>query len=452
MMRESAQNPHVESDIATNGATKSTQASRAAESSGSPDATPSARKAAATSTREPNAESSRHEAAGAGRLFSSPVLALIWFGASVSLAEILTGTFFAPLGMAQGTAAILLGHLIGGAMFFLVALASARTGASAMETAGRAFGRAGQAAFGSANAVQLLGWTAIMVASGAAAAAVLVPQLGFAGWCLAIGALIVVWIAIGAQKMSRIQSVAAVALFALTVVACVAVLGQSGAMPVGAGDALSFGAAVELAAAMPLSWLPVAGDYTRAAKSPLAGSAASTLAYTAGSCWMFFIGLGLALFAGTGDFAEALAASGLGLVGILVVVFSTVTTTFLDAQSAGLSANAVSAKLPAKAAGIVAAVAGTVLAIFAPVGNFEGFLYLIGSVFAPMAAVVCVDALAFGNDSSRSLVNWPNAVLWLVGFILYRISLGWDLPCGNTLPVIVVIAVATYVVHKALNR
>ena len=31
--------------------------------------------------------------------------ALIWFGAGVSIAEILTGTYFAPLGMARGLAA-----------------------------------------------------------------------------------------------------------------------------------------------------------------------------------------------------------------------------------------------------------------------------------------------------------------------------------------------------------
>ena len=41
---------------------------------------------------------------------------LIWFGAGVSLAEILTGTSFAPLGMAKGLAAILIGHIIGCAM------------------------------------------------------------------------------------------------------------------------------------------------------------------------------------------------------------------------------------------------------------------------------------------------------------------------------------------------
>ena len=33
--------------------------------------------------------------------------ALIWFGAGVSLAEILTGTAFAPLGMGKGLLAII---------------------------------------------------------------------------------------------------------------------------------------------------------------------------------------------------------------------------------------------------------------------------------------------------------------------------------------------------------
>lgn len=38
---------------------------------------------------------------------------LIWFGAGVSIAEILTGTYLAPLGFGKGLAAILLGHFIG---------------------------------------------------------------------------------------------------------------------------------------------------------------------------------------------------------------------------------------------------------------------------------------------------------------------------------------------------
>ena len=385
------------------------------------------------------------------RRLSTPTLGLIWFGASVSLAEILTGTFFAPLGLEQGLAAILAGHIIGCILFWLVAYVSAKTGASAMGAATRSFGHAGSNLFAVANVIQLVGWTAIMVVSGAAAANLLVPLLGEAGWCVVIGALIVLWIAIGVKRMGRVQSFAAVLLLILTFVASSAVFGGTPITPSG-DESLSFGAAVELAVAMPLSWLPVVGDYTREAKKPGAGAAVATAAYFVGSCWMFAIGLGCALFAGSDDIAAVMAQAGLGVVGILVVVLSTVTTTFLDAQSAGVSAESIHPKLNARICGVIAAVVGTALAIFAPVSNFEEFLYLIGSVFAPMAAIVIADYFIAHRDRSDVAVDWCNIVLWVLGFVLYRVSLAWDIPCGNTLPVMVVIVLAAFVVEKAVGR
>ena len=386
------------------------------------------------------------------RSFSTPTLGLVWFGASVSLAEILTGTFFAPLGLETGLAAIVVGHVIGCVLFWLVALVSARTGEAAMQAVGRSFGRVGAKLFSLANVVQLVGWTAIMVMSGATAATLLVPQLGMVGWCVVIGALIVVWIAIGVKRMGRVQSVAAVLLFALTFVASAAAFGSGASASDAVGEGLSFGAAVELAAAMPLSWLPVVGDYTREARRPAAGAAVATVAYCIGSCWMFAIGLGCALFAGSDDIAAVLAQVGWGVAGILIVVFSTVTTTFLDAKSAGMSAESIHPRLSARACGIAAAVVGTVLAAVAPVGDFEEFLYLIGSVFAPMATLLCVDCLVLRRDCSASAIDWRNIVLWACGFALYRVSLAWDVPCGNTLPVMVVIAVAAVLVHKLASR
>ena len=89
---------------------------------------------------------------------------------------------------------------------------------------------------------------------------------------------------------------------------------------------------------------------------------------------MFAIGLGLALFAGSSDITAVLSQIGWGVVGLLVVVFSTVTTTFLDAESAGISAAAIYQRIPARTAGIVAALIGMLLAIAAPVATFEPFL------------------------------------------------------------------------------
>ena len=144
---------------------------------------------------------------------------LIWFGAGVSIAEILTGTYFAPLGMAKGFAAILLGHLIGCTMMFFAGLIGGRTGLSAMETSKLSFGKKGSLWFAALNVLQLVGWTAIMIYDGALAAN------GIAGvgawlWCLVIGALILVWILIGLTDLGRINQVVMVLLFVLTLVMC----------------------------------------------------------------------------------------------------------------------------------------------------------------------------------------------------------------------------------------
>lgn len=86
---------------------------------------------------------------------------LIWFGAGVSLAEILTGTYFAPLGFGKAMAAILLGHLIGGLMMFAAGMIGAKERKSAMETVKMSFGERGSLLFAVLNVLQLVGWTAI---------------------------------------------------------------------------------------------------------------------------------------------------------------------------------------------------------------------------------------------------------------------------------------------------
>ena len=53
---------------------------------------------------------------------TQPQFAMIWFGAALSIAEIMTGTYLAPLGLTQGLYAIILGHIIGG--YYSLELAS----------------------------------------------------------------------------------------------------------------------------------------------------------------------------------------------------------------------------------------------------------------------------------------------------------------------------------------
>lgn len=144
---------------------------------------------------------------------------LIWFGAAVSIAEIITGTYFAPLGFQKGILAIIIGHIIGCTMLFLSGIIGAKTRKSAMETVKISFGQNGSLLFSTLNVLQLLGWTAIMIYDGSLAANG-VWKIGEWIWCLIIGILIILWILIGVKNLGKLNTIAMTALFLLTLLLC----------------------------------------------------------------------------------------------------------------------------------------------------------------------------------------------------------------------------------------
>ena len=375
---------------------------------------------------------------------------LIWFGAAVSLAEILTGTYFAPLGFSRGLLAILVGHVIGCLMLFCAGVIGGSVRKSAMETAKMSFGSKGGLLFSVLNIVQLVGWTAIMIYDGALAADGVIAA-GKWIWCLLIGGLIIVWIVIGIENLGKINTVAMAALLILTVILSFTIFGKD-TMASAGGDMMSFGAAVELSVAMPLSWLPLISDYTREAKEPVKATAVSAIVYGIVSCWMYVIGMGAAIFTGESDIAQIMVKAGLGIAGLLIIVFSTVTTTFLDAYSAGISSESVFSKINGKYAAIAVTIIGTIAAIVYPMDNITDFLYLIGSVFAPMIAIQIADFFLLKRaDSLGEAVDITNAVIWVIGFVLYRILMRIDIPVGNTLPDMVVTILICMIVRNVLK-
>lgn len=378
-------------------------------------------------------------------------MALLWFGAGVSIAEMLTGTYFAPLGFAKGLCAVIVGHVIGCALLFFAGYMGAMRKKSAMETSKISFGVAGSAFFAFLNVLQLAGWTGIMVYDGAMCADGIFP-FGRWMWAVLIGALIVLWIVIGVLRESRLGTVSLAALFVLTLILCKTIFfcGGASVFSFAQEETMRFGAAVELAAAMPISWLPLIGDYTKDSSRPLASSLVSAGVYGITSCWMYVIGMGAALFTGESDIAQIMLKSGLGFGALAIIVLSTVTTTFIDAYSAGISFETIVPRANGKRVAVVVAAAGTLGAIFLPMDDITGFLYLIGSVFAPMIAVLCADFFVLKSDSSKAAFNVQNGVLWLFGFILYRISLGWDFFLGNTVLVMAIVFAATVAVGKIL--
>lgn len=385
---------------------------------------------------------------------------LIWFGAGVSMSEILTGTYFAPLGIKTGLFAILIGHIIGGILLFLAGYLGAKTRNNAMETVAVSFGRKGNLPFSVLNILQLAGWLAILNYDGALAANGIF-SVGAGVWCAVIGVLLLLWILVGLKRLEKINMVAMTALFLMTLVLCFVIVtrGNFGTLFNGSSvnkDVLTFGAAIKLSAAMPLSWIPVISDYTSNSTKPVKATVVSTIVYCLVSCWMYLIGMSAAIGMGTSDIAQISLRAGLGVVGLLIILFSTVTTNFLAAHSAGVSGEVIgesfSKHINGKYLSILVVLLGTIAAILYPMDNIEDFLYLINSVFAPMIAVMIADFFFNKKRSVTKEWDWTNLIVWLIGLSLYRVLMHVDIVIGYTLPDIVITAVLCVIVHRILPK
>lgn len=101
---------------------------------------------------------------------------------------------------------------------------------------------------------------------------------------------------------------------------------------------------------------------------------------------------------------------------------------------------------------VIVTVIGTIAAIVYPMDNITDFLYLIGSVFAPMIAIQIADFFLLKRDSSRDRANIPNLLVWAVGFAIYRILMHIDMPVGNTLPDMVITILLCLIVSRILKQ
>ena len=128
------------------------------------------------------------------------------------------------------------------------------------------------------------------------------------------------------------------------------------------------------------------------------------------------------------------------------------TTTFLDAWSAGISAESISPRLTGKWMAVGAALLGTAGAVLFPMDDVTGFLYLIGSVFAPMIAIQIADFFLLRRDRFQADFDGRNLVIWLVGFAAYRGLMRLDLPLGCTLADMALVVTLCVLVDKLAGK
>ncbi|MDU2117590.1 MAG: cytosine permease [Veillonella sp.] len=361
---------------------------------------------------------------------TQPQFAMIWFGAALSIAEIMTGTYLAPLGLTQGLYAIILGHIIGGILLFGAGLIGGRLRQGSMNTTAFSFGPLGAKGFAFLNMIQLIGWTSIMIYDAMLALQELAP-LSPMIWTIAIGALVILWLFIGLHNTGYIQAIVSVLLLGLTLYMGVHMISQwpSDSSFMTNGN-MSFIAALELSIAMPLSWLPLISDYTRESKSPFSAS----------------LGLSAAIFGGGDSIITIMMNAGLGLAGLIVIIFSTVTTTFMDAYSAGVSSTTIYNGASSKGVAIIVTIVGAIAAILYPMDDITEFLYLIGSVFAPMIAILLADYFVNRQQVQTLSAYLVRGLIWAIAVGLYHYMLHSESSIGATLPAFTIAFIVTSIV------
>ena len=390
-------------------------------------------------------------------LFSNGV---IWFGVAVSVSEIEAGIQLASSSPIDSIwIPLILGHIIGGILLFFTGLVGARLRVNAMETIRSTFGNYGSKFFSSLNVMQLIAWVAVLNAQGAAAMMGLKLPISFTLTCIILSIIIAIWVYVGLYRLSKITTVMMVVLTILLAILSLKLLGGpiSNALPIASiastnTPALSFWNIFEISIAMPISWLPVISDYTKDVENPVNGTLVSAVAYTIASLWMYFLGMAI-VGIGTTSIAESILMAGLGAQGVIILVLSTVTSNFVAANSAGESSKAIFNKINPRIAGVVVSFLSAILAISGIMDHYIGFLYLIASVFAPMAAVLLVSYFLSNEETGNPRTWYWNLFAWFAGFIVYQVTVNMDsIFLGPTLLAIIISAILAYLPILARKR
>ncbi len=397
-------------------------------------------------------------------------ISLIWFGAAISIAEILTGACLESLGLGRGLAVIILGHLIGFLLLVLAGIIGVKNKEGSMRSSALSFGKYGSFFFAILNIVQLVGWQGIMIFD-ASISAQGILNLGHTWWCLIIGILTIAWIMLGIKHRDKLNVVVMVLLLILTVILSFVIFSgvKNGELGVkSAGEVLSIGQGLELSIAMPLSWIPMIADYTYKAKKPVKATFSACLTYTLASTWMYVIGLGAAVITHETRIDQIMLKAGLGVAGLFIIVFSCVTTNFIDAFSCNQSTYALfpKDKIPQESEsksslinnikvnlpGIIDTIIGTAGAILFPMENITEFLYFIGSVFAPMISVQIADQFIIKHRKTDVKVDAVASIAWIIGFVMYRILMKYDFIVGYTIPNMVITILITIALRKLAEK
>lgn len=336
----------------------------------------------------------------------------LWAGAAISITEIYTGGMIAPLGIKKGLIAILVGHIIGTLFLAFGGYISFKGNKNAMDKVTDSFGGVGSKLVSILNVLQLIGWSAIMIIQGARTISSQV-KIPTSMAIVAVGGIIFLWSILFNNYTKKVNDISVIILIVLCILLFLEI--HSGGMAIKGGQSISFTTAIEITIAMPVSWLPVIGDYTKHGKSGKGVFISSFFGYFIGSILMYALGLYISFFTGKDIIAFL---SEKGIIASLIVLLATVTTTFIDVYSAVISSKQIYEYKNKNLVTLIYCAVSILLAFVFPMENYQNFLLLIGSVFVPVYTVVSVDYILKRKCTIN--INFIAIITAILGALAYN--------------------------------
>lgn len=386
------------------------------------------------------------------RDLSAVDLAVLWGDLGVGLLVLVTGGLLVPgLGFGMALVAIVLGSIIGVALLTLMAVAGAQHGLPSMVLLRPVLGIRGSWIPTALNVVQLVGWTAVELWAMSYVADLISSEVfGFSarGLWLAVAAVLcaalALWGPIGVTRV-WMERFGVWVVGAITVAVTIAIVTNDGFAVAlrssGTGGFPTFGPALDLVIAMPISWFPLIADYTRYGRSPRGAFFGTFWGYLAANVWLYSLGALLILTtAATPDPAGIalgiLTIAGGSFAGIAFLVGLLAVETdeaFADIYSGAVSVQNIWSGISQRVLVVaITAIATTLAAVFT-MELYESFLFLIGSVFVPLLGLVAADHFVMrrGRVETDRLegiggywfgggVRWAALIPWLGGFVVYH--------------------------------
>ena len=371
------------------------------------------------------------------RTLSALDVGLLWGSLGISLLVLVAGTFLAALGLQKALLSIGVGAVLGCSLLGLAGLIGAERRVPGMVLMRAPLGRRGSYFPTALNVLQNLGWATFELIVIATAADALANQVfGFRArwlWVLAFAALTIALALAGPVAFVRryVRRFAVWAVVASTGYLTWWALDGAHAGRLwsahGAGG-LTFWQGVDLTVAMAASWLPLAADYTRFARTSRGAFWGTSLGYVVPLAWLYALGALLFLSKGLDDTTALLTAVAAGgVASALALLALTVDETdepFANVYSAAVSLQNLFPDAPQRLLICVVGALATLGALTVDLGRYQSFLFLLGSFFVPLFGVLAADFLA--GARREVAVRWGGLGAWIAGFAAYQ----WIQPTG----------------------